>query len=116
MFQEFISVTVALKSMGGRKFSYKLGLNKHEQFLHGTHKLHSISKDTLRICSFSTITRENCATKLPAVGDLELEEVSGFVTCSYNSQWWLGCVLETHQRSTDILDFASSTQSFSFIP
>ena len=57
----------------------------------GTHKLHSfipISKDTLRtrIYSFSTITRENCATKLPAAGDLELEEVSGFVTCSYNSQ------------------------------
>ena len=26
------------------------------------------------------------ATKLPAASDLELEEVSGFVTCSYNSQ------------------------------
>ena len=61
-----------------------------------------ISKDTLRtrIYSFSTITRD--ATKLPAAGDLELEEVSGFVTCSYNSQWWLGCVLETHTKEVQI--------------
>ena len=42
------------------------------------------------------------ATKLPAAGDLELEEVSGFVTCSYNSQWWLGCVLETHTKEVQI--------------
>ena len=71
----------------------------------GTCKLHSfipISKDTLRtrIYSFSTITRENCVTKLP--GDLELDEVSGFVTCSYNSQWWLGCVLEMHTKEVQI--------------
>ena len=56
----------------------------------GTRKLHSfvpISKDTLRtrIYSSSIITREDRITKLP--GDLELEEVSGFVTCSYNSEW-----------------------------
>ena len=73
----------------------------------GTRKLHSfipISKGILRtrIYSFSTITRENCATKLPAAGDLELEEVSGFVTCSYNSQWWLACVLETHTKEVQI--------------
>ena len=73
----------------------------------GTHKLHSfipISKDTLRtrIYSFSTITRENCATKLPVAGDLELEEVSKFVTCSYNSLWWLACVLETHTKEVQI--------------
>ena len=71
----------------------------------GKCKLHSfipISKDTLRtrIYSFSTITRENCVTKLP--GDLELDEVSGFVTCSYNSQWWLGCVLEMHTKEVQI--------------
>ena len=71
----------------------------------GTCKLRSsilISKDTLRtrIYSSSTITREDRVTKLP--GDLELEEVSGFVTCSYNSQWWLGCVLETHTEEVQI--------------
>jgi hypothetical protein len=52
------------------------------------------------------------------VGDLELEEVSGFVTCSITiSAWWLGYVLETHTEaaSTDILAFASPTRSFSFI-
>ena len=71
----------------------------------GTRKLHSfvpISKDTLRtrIYSSSIITREDRVTKLP--GDLELEEISGFVTCSYNSEWWLGCVLETHTEEVQV--------------
>ena len=71
----------------------------------GTRKLHSfvpISKDTLRtrIYSSSIITRKDRVTKLP--GDLELEEVSGFVTCSYNSEWWLGCVLETHTEEVQV--------------
>ena len=89
----------------------------------GTSKLHSfipISKDTLmtRIYSFSTITRENWATKLPAAGDLELEEVSGSVTCSYNSQWWLGWVLETHtkevQTSLTLLHPPSPSLSYKY--
>ena len=33
---------------------------------------------------------------------MELEEVSGFVTCSYNSEWWLGCVLETHTEEVQV--------------
>ena len=36
------------------------------------------------------------------IGDLELEEVSGFVTCSYNGQWWLVCVLKTHTKVVQI--------------
>ena len=71
----------------------------------GMYKLHSfilISKNTLRtrIYSSSTITRKDRVTKLS--GDLELEEVSGFVTCSYDRQWWLGCVLETHTEAVQI--------------
>ena len=69
----------------------------------GTRKLHSfipISKNTLRTRIYSFYTTTRCVTKLP--GDLELEEVSGFVTCSYNSQWWLGCVLETHTKEVQI--------------
>ena len=27
-------------------------------------------------------------------GELEMEEVSGYVICIHNNQWWLGCVLE----------------------
>ena len=49
------------------------------------------------IYSSSTITREDHATKLSP--NLELEEVSG---CSHNSQWWLGCVLETHTEAVQI--------------
>ena len=33
---------------------------------------------------------------------MELEEFSGFVTCSYNNQWWLACVLETHTKEVQI--------------
>ena len=101
MFQEFISVTVALKSM-------KIFLQtrfEQTKTIPGMRELHSfvpISKDTLRtrIYSSSIITREDRVTKLP--GDLELEEVSGFVTCSYNSEWWLGCVLETHTEEVQV--------------
>ena len=28
--------------------------------------------------------------------------MTGFVTCSYNSQWWLGCVLGTHTETVQI--------------
>ena len=27
-------------------------------------------------------------------GELEMEDVSGYVICIHNNQWWLGCVLE----------------------
>ena len=71
----------------------------------GTSKLHSfipVSMDTLqtRIYSFSNDARKDRVIKLP--GDLELDEISGFATCSYNSQWWLGCVLETCSETVEV--------------
>jgi hypothetical protein len=41
-------------------------------------------------------------------GDIEVVVTSTLVMLFNNSQWWLGCVLETHTEA-DILDFASPT-------
>ena len=74
---------------------------EHTRMIPGTRKLHSfipVSKET-RIYSLSSDARKDHVTKLP--GDLELDEVSGFVT-SYNSQWWLGCGLETYSETVEI--------------
>ena len=33
---------------------------------------------------------------------LALEEIHGFVTCLYDSTWWLGCVLNVNSSSDEI--------------
>ncbi|GBL89309.1 hypothetical protein AVEN_11118-1 [Araneus ventricosus] len=33
---------------------------------------------------------------------LPLEEIQGFVTCMYDSTWWLGCVLNVNTSSDEI--------------
>ena len=62
--------SVTLNSMRGRRFSYKLGLNKQEQFL--VHSFILIFKDTLRTRTYSssTITREDCVAKLSGDQDV----------------------------------------------
>ena len=35
-------------------------------------------------------------------GELEMEEVSGYVICIHNSRWWLGCVLEKDLENVQV--------------
>ena len=35
-------------------------------------------------------------------GELETEEVSGYVICIHNSRWWLGCVLEKDLENVQV--------------
>ena len=35
-------------------------------------------------------------------GELEMEEVSGYVICIHNNQWWLGCVLEKDLENVQV--------------
>ena len=64
----------------------------------GTRKLHSfipLSKDKVRARYFSSsATFKDISVSLPWRNELTFENVSGFVTCCYNEQWWLACVLQ----------------------
>ena len=71
----------------------------------GTRKLHSfipVSRDIVKVrsYSFSVISREERVTKQEQ--DLEIEAVSGYVTCGYNSQWWLAFVLEVDTEDAEV--------------
>ena len=34
--------------------------------------------------------------------ELEIEEISGYVTCIYDAQWWLAFVLETDKVNAEV--------------
>ena len=71
----------------------------------GTRKLHSfvpISKDRVRtrVFSSSSISKEervaSCESELP------VEQISGFVTSSYNGHWWVACVLQLYADTSEV--------------
>ena len=71
----------------------------------GTRSLHSFvptSKDTIqtRRYSMSSISKEHRVTVLAS--DLELDHVSGYVTCAYKNQWWVACVLQTDSENVKV--------------
>ena len=71
----------------------------------GTRKLHSfipLSRDTVRtrVYSFSTSFKDEKVTKQSS--ELEIDEISGFVTCIRDEQWWLASVLEVDIPNAEI--------------
>ena len=34
--------------------------------------------------------------------ELEIDMISGFVTCSYDREWWLACVLEVDAENLEV--------------
>ena len=71
----------------------------------GTRKFHSFisqSKDAIRVrpYSFSTAFKEEKVTKQER--EFEIEGISGFVTCEYDGQWWLTCVLDTDSDNGEV--------------
>lgn len=71
----------------------------------GTRKLHSfvpILKDRVRtrVFSSSSISKEervaSCESELP------VEQISGFVTSSYNGHWWVACVLQLYADTSEV--------------
>ena len=70
---------------------------QHARTIPGTRKLHSfvpVSQNTLiaKVFSSSTDSKEERVSSLDT--ELRLEDISGFVTCHYDGQWWLACVLQ----------------------
>jgi hypothetical protein len=63
----------------------------------GTRKLHSfipISRDKVRTRYFSSSTSYKDVKISLLEKELNLEEISGFITCCFEDQWWVACVLQ----------------------
>ena len=71
----------------------------------GTRKLHSfvpLLRDTLQVraYSFSSTSKDVKVTKQDC--ELEIDVISGFVTCTYDREWWLACVLEVDSENIEV--------------
>ena len=66
--------------------------------------LYSFSKttDTITTKRFSLLTTSKDVKVRKERGELEMEEVSGYVICIHNNQWWLGCVLEKNSENAQV--------------
>ena len=51
---------------------------------------------------FSLSTTSKDVKVMKERGELEMEEVSGYVICIHNNQWWLGCVLEKDLENVQV--------------
>ena len=67
---------------------------------------------------FSLSTTSKDVKVMKECGELEMEEVSGYVICIHNNQWWLGCVLkkdlENVQVKLSLLHPSGPSQSFRY--
>ena len=73
------------------------------QTIQGTRKLHSFvptSKDTLAVKSYSASNTSKEVKVTSADSEIPLENISGFVTCAYQQNWWLGCVLKVEPEDS----------------
>ena len=87
----------------------------------GTRKLHAfipITRSTLctKEYSMSSNSKEKRVTALE--DDLQIEDIHGFVTCSHEEQWWVGCVIhvdeDTLAVTISILQPHGPSSSFRF--
>ena len=75
------------------------------QTIPGTRKLHSfipVSKHTVktRVYSSSSLFKEQRVTSRGS--ELSVEQISGFVTCVRDEQWWLACVLQLDVDNNEV--------------
>ena len=107
----------ASESIPGTIFKY-CSIEEYEELKHhlekrfdnsrtipGTRKLHSfvpISRNTLKVRSYSSSAtfKEEKITKQDS--ELEIDEICGFVTCIYDGNWWLACVLNVDAENAEV--------------
>ncbi|KAJ8885597.1 hypothetical protein PR048_011795 [Dryococelus australis] len=51
--------------------------------------------------SFSTLLSKE-DTAITKSEDLDFEAIAEFVTCIYNDQWWLTCVINTNEEKQEV--------------
>ena len=70
-----------------------------------TRKLHSfvpISNSTLKVRLYSAPDASRKKKVTLAKNDIPPESIAGFVTCLYDGNWWLACVLEVCSDTKDV--------------
>lgn len=81
---------------------------KQARTIPGTRKLHSFTPVSKTIISTKQYS-SSCSSKEERVtirGDeLTLEEITGFITCIYDDQWWVACVLQTEANDAVKVSF-----------
>lgn len=87
----------------------------------GTQQFHNYrpkNKSTVfvKYYSFSQHTKEEIVRKRDDADDLDLNDIVGFVTCVYNNEWWLGCVLgiENEEVKVSFLEPHGPSPSFKY--
>ena len=71
----------------------------------GTCRLHCFipqSQDTLLTKRYSASRASQVQKVSKSLKDLEMEEVTGYVTCNYGSQWWVAQVLEKDSENGEL--------------
>ena len=83
-------------------------LERHFQLsrtIPGTRKLHSfvpISDSTVEVRLYSASDASRRERVTLAKDDIPLESIAGFVTCLYDGNWWLACVLEVCSDTKEV--------------
>ena len=70
-----------------------------------TRSLHAFipkTTDTMTTKRFSFSTTSKDVKVMKERGELEMEEVSGYVICIHNNEWWLGCVVEKNSENRQV--------------
>ena len=71
----------------------------------GTRRLHCFipqSRDTVLTKRYSACSNSQVQKVTKVSTELEMEEITGYVTCIYGSQWWLAQVLENDSSNGEV--------------
>lgn len=74
-----------------------------QQFHH--YKPKNETRVVVKTYSFANDAKEEVVSENDVDSDLELEEIVGFVTCMYDKEWWLGCVISTTENEDVKISF-----------
>lgn len=71
----------------------------------GTRKYHSfipVSQESVQVRSFSRAATFKTEKVTKQESELAIDDISGYVTCVYDTQWWLALVLETDKENAEL--------------
>ena len=71
---------------------------KQARTIPGTRRLHSftpVSKTIIGTKEYSSSSSSKKERVTIRGDELTLEEITGFITCIYDDQWWVACILQT---------------------
>lgn len=71
----------------------------------GTRRLHAfipLSRHLVAVKLYSNSGEYKEEKVVKNEGELEVDELSGFVTCAYKNEWWLACILSVDSENAEV--------------